>query len=354
MKYRILIVDDDKEALEFIEKTLNEIYELVLVSDANEALNIVSLSEPDLVLLDVMMPEKNGHQIAQWIRSNSSFSDVPILMFDDTKKPDNLRSFKESEGTRYLTKPLTAEILLQTVSQIFETEVLIPSTRLFSIERIHEIRTVKYTPPDEVTVKLGLKINNQPAPEPAKPQLTIPTATPTKSKVQIPETVVHPTKLDAVAPEKIVSFHGRILAVDDDIDLLQLLRVIFSAEHEFFTATDGFLAVRKAMLYLPDIMILDIMMTKMSGFQVIEMVRKQPALKNIPVVFLSAKSHPTDIDRAKRLGGTEYITKPFDPGHLKTTVEKLLKQYGMRPPGSRITFEEILHREGITTPQEKK
>jgi DNA-binding response OmpR family regulator len=354
VKYRILIVDDEKEVLEFFQNTLKELYELVLVSDANEALNIVTLSEPDLVLLDVMMPKKNGHQIAQWIRSNSTFADIPILMLDDKKKPDNLRYLKENEGTRYLIKPIPAEILVQNITQILETEVPIPSTRLFTIERIHEIRTVKYTASVAVAAKLGLDKNNKSVPEPDKPPVSKSEPTSIKTNIHRPETVVHPLKLDAVAPEKIFSFHGRILAVDDDVELLQLIRVIFSSEHEFITATDGFLAVRKAMLYLPDIMILDIMMTKMNGFQVCEMVRKQSALKNIPVVFLSAKTHPTDIERAKRLGGTEYITKPFDPGYLKTAVEKLLKQYGIRPPGSRIAFEEVVQREGLTSPPEKK
>ncbi|MCX7920176.1 MAG: response regulator [bacterium] len=353
MKYRIVIIDDENEVLEFVRKTLEGLYEVVLVADANEALNIVTLSEPDLILIDVMMPEKNGHQIAQWIRSNSAFAEVPILMLDDPKKPDNLRGLKEKEGVQYLSKPLSSEGLIQTITKILETEVLLPEHRLFTIERINEIRTVKYTPPAGATAKLGI-----PKVDEAEVSFKSANITPSnevkKSDVNPAEKIVHPAKLEAVAPEKIAAHHGRILAVDDDVDLLQLLRVIFASEYEFITATDGFLAVRKAMLYLPDIMILDIMMTKMSGFQVIEMIRKQPALKNMPIVFLTAKTHPTDIDRAKKLGGTEYITKPFDPGILKSTVEKLLKQFGIRPPGSRMAYEEIMHREGLTQPPSEK
>jgi DNA-binding response OmpR family regulator len=344
MKYRILIIDDDKAILDYMRETLLELYELVLVSDPNEALKLVQLAEPDLILIDVMMTEKNGHQIAQWIRGNSASCEVPIIMLDDVKKPDNLRSLKESQGERYLNKPIPKMVLFQTISQILETEVPLPSTRQFSIDKIHEIQTVKYTPSAKTMAQVAVNRSQSSTSEHASaPDVPV-----------MPESVKHPQKLDAVAPETIGSFHGRILVIDDDKDLLQLLRVMFSAEYEFITATDGFLGIRKAMLYLPDIMILDIMMTKLNGFQVCEMVRKQPQLKTMPVVFLSAKSHPTDIDHAKRLGGTEYITKPFDPGKLKLTVEKLLKQYGIKPPGSRISYADVLHKEGLTAPPPEK
>ncbi|MFB3895832.1 MAG: PleD family two-component system response regulator [bacterium] len=344
MKYRILVIDDDKAVLDFLRETLAELYELVLVSDPNEALKIVQLAEPDLILIDVMMPDKNGHQLAQWIRGNSLFSEVPIIMLDDVKKPDNLRSLKESEGEKFLTKPIPKPVLFQTINQILETGAPLPTSRQFNIEKIYEIQTVKYTPSAKITAQLDANKNQSPAPESIRSQ-PIPV---------IPESVKHPQKLDAVAPETVGGFHGRILVIDDDKELLQLLRVIFAAEYEYITATDGFLGIRKAMLYLPDIMILDIMMTKLNGFQVCEMVRKQPQLKTVPVVFLSAKSHPTDIEHAKRLGGTEYITKPFDPGTVKHTVEKLLKQYGIKPPGSRISYSEVLKKEGLAPSSEDK
>jgi DNA-binding response OmpR family regulator len=344
MKYRILAIDDDKTVLDFLQDVLSDLYELVLVSDPNEALKLVQLAEPDLILVDVMMPEKNGHQLTQWIRGNSLFAAVPIIMLDDIKKPDILRSLKESQGERYLTKPIPKAVLFQIISQILETEGPLPTSRQFSIDKIHEIQTVKYTPSAKIAAKLDANKGPVPAPESVRPQ-NVPV---------MPESVKHPQKLDAVAPETIGGFHGRILVVDDDKELLQLLRVIFSAEYEYITATDGFLGIRKAMLYLPDIMILDIMMTKLNGFQVCEMVRKQPQLKVVPVVFLSAKSHPTDIEHAKRLGGTEYITKPFDPGTVKHTVEKLLKQHGIKPPGSRISYHEVLKREGLVPSSEDK
>lgn len=350
VKYRILIIDDDKDILKFMEKTLQDLYELVLISDPNESFNLLQLAEPDLILLDVFMPEKNGHQIAQWIRSNSLGSGLPIIMLDDSKQPDNFRSLKENEGVRYLTKPISRDQLLSAITQIIETEIPSPSFRQFSIDKINEIRSVKYTPSAAVTAKLNLKKNDELVSVPT----TASSLEPKKTEPAIPEAVRHPQKLDTVAPEKVASFHGRILAIDDDKDLLQLLRVIFHPEYEYITATDGFLGVRKAMLYLPDIMILDIMMTKMNGFQVCEMVRKQPQLKNMPVVFLSAKSHPTDIDHAKKLGGTEYITKPFDPGRLRNTVEKLLKQFGIKPPGSRLAYAEVLKQEESLTKKEKK
>lgn len=344
MKYRILAVDDDKAVLEFIRETLTDLYEVVLVSDPNELMKLVQLTEPDLILLDVMMQGKNGHQLAQWIRGNSLLSQVPIIMLDDVKKPDNLRSFRESQGERYLSKPIPKAVLSQTINQILETGVPLPTFRQFTIEKIYEIQTVQYTPSSKITEQLNANKNSVPASESIRSQ----------NAPVMPESVKHPQKLDAVAPETIGGFHGRILVIDDDKELLQLLRVIFSAEYEYITATDGFLGVRKAMLYLPDIMILDIMMTKLNGFQVCEMVRKQPQLKTIPVVFLSAKSHPTDIEHAKRLGGTDYITKPFDPGTVKHTVEKLLKQYGIKPPGSRLPFHEVLKREGLAPSSEEK
>jgi len=117
----------------------------------------------------------------------------------------------------------------------------------------------------------------------------------------------------------------RVLIVDDNPDILRMLELILSDKYEVMSAPDGMAGLEKAFKYQPDLAILDIMMPKMSGYQMVESMKKHQQMKTIPVIFLSAKGAPVEKEFGLKKGATIYMTKPFDPTELLQNVDILLK-----------------------------
>jgi CheY-like chemotaxis protein len=117
----------------------------------------------------------------------------------------------------------------------------------------------------------------------------------------------------------------RILVTDDDPIILRLLQVNLELEgYEVLLAHHGEEALEVASSQLPDLILLDIMMPRMDGYQTLERLRGQESTRAIPVVFVSAKAQQADIELGKSYGVDDYLTKPFDPGDLLDVVERLI------------------------------
>jgi DNA-binding response OmpR family regulator len=117
----------------------------------------------------------------------------------------------------------------------------------------------------------------------------------------------------------------RILVADDDPVILRLLQVNFNLEgYEVYTATRGEEALEKAKEHLPDIILLDVMMPGVDGWEVCRRLKEDHATAAIPVIFLSARAQDQDRRRGYELGVVAYVTKPFDPGELIEVVQRSL------------------------------
>ena len=116
----------------------------------------------------------------------------------------------------------------------------------------------------------------------------------------------------------------RVLAADDDPVIQRLLEVNLELEgYEVRLAGDGKEAVEVARTFSPDVVLLDVMMPVMDGWAACEQLRADPDLQDVPVVFLSARAQDADLERGDEVGGTAYLTKPFDPGDLLELVAEL-------------------------------
>jgi DNA-binding response OmpR family regulator len=116
----------------------------------------------------------------------------------------------------------------------------------------------------------------------------------------------------------------RILVADDDPVILRLLEVNLGLEgFEVETANRGEDAVERARQIQPDVVILDVMMPGMTGYDVAGRLKEDPSTAAIPIVFLSARTQEEDRVRGRELGVAAYVTKPFDPGELMDIVRRL-------------------------------
>ncbi|HZA60780.1 MAG TPA: response regulator, partial [Actinomycetota bacterium] len=117
----------------------------------------------------------------------------------------------------------------------------------------------------------------------------------------------------------------RILVADDDPVILRLLQVNFGLEgFEVRTASRGEEAITAADELTPDIILLDVMMPGVDGWEVCRRLKEDERFKETPIVFLSARAQDEDRKRGYGLGVAAYVTKPFDPGRLVDLIRRLL------------------------------
>jgi len=120
---------------------------------------------------------------------------------------------------------------------------------------------------------------------------------------------------------------GTILVVDDEKNIVQLARLYLDKEgFQVEAAFDGAQALEKARTVRPDLVILDIMMPELSGFEVLEALRRDPKTANIPVLVLTARGEAEDEQRGLALGARRYLNKPFDVRALISEVRRHLGQ----------------------------
>lgn len=128
----------------------------------------------------------------------------------------------------------------------------------------------------------------------------------------------------------------RILIVDDDLETLRLIRVMMERQgYEVSTANSGELAISNAKKERPDLIVLDIMMPVVDGYQVAREIRNDPATTNIPILMFTAKSQVDDKVAGYEAGADDFLTKPVHPAelaaHVKTLLEKTVKPVQVEP-----------------------
>ena len=119
----------------------------------------------------------------------------------------------------------------------------------------------------------------------------------------------------------------KILIVEDEESLLKLESILLTTKGYLVQgATTGLAALEAVAAEAPDLILLDIMLPELDGFEVCERIKKDPETHHIPIIFLTAKKTPEDISRGEEVGADEYITKPFKSALVMKTIERLLPQ----------------------------
>ena len=122
---------------------------------------------------------------------------------------------------------------------------------------------------------------------------------------------------------------ARIVVADDDVDIRELVEFKLSTMgHEVVAVGDGAAAIEACREQKPDLAVLDVMMPGMSGLEAIRAMRADDALRDIPVILLTARAQESDVESGFDSGADDYVTKPFSPRELGSRVEALLAQHG--------------------------
>lgn len=120
-----------------------------------------------------------------------------------------------------------------------------------------------------------------------------------------------------------------VLIVEDETDILQLLKYnVESAGFEVSTAEDGYEALSLAKRQLPDLILLDLMIPGLDGFEVCRELKRNAETKHIPIIMLTAKGEEIDRIVGLELGADDYVVKPFSPRELNLRIRAVLRRSG--------------------------
>ena len=121
---------------------------------------------------------------------------------------------------------------------------------------------------------------------------------------------------------------NRILCVEDEPDIQEVLEMALVAAGRFtlLICGSGTEALMRAAEFAPDLILLDVMMPEMDGPSVLKGLRQIPAVAAAPVIFMTAKAQPQEVNTFRKMGALGVITKPFDPMSLAETIRSLWSQ----------------------------
>ncbi|CAG2144680.1 response regulator [Cupriavidus numazuensis] len=268
----VLVVDDYEPMQKAIRNILIElgVGKVHLASSGAEAMRHLKEMPISAVISDWNMPGMTGLELLEWVRCEQRFASLPFMLLTAEATRENIRAAISAGISEYLLKPFT----LHAFAEKFQAMVGLA-------ER----------PP------LSPDISRAP------------------TRVVAPDTSIDARITDAT-----------VLVVDDvPSNIKVIVGVLEEDGHTIKVALSGKKALEIAVAAAPDIILLDIMMPEMDGFEVCRRLKANPATASIPVIFLSAKDESDDIVCGLEMGAVDYVTKPVEPAVLKARLRAHLR-----------------------------
>ncbi len=299
LKQGTFLVVDDFDSMRKV--TINQLRQLgatriVEAGNGAEAAKILVRQPITMVLCDWNMPVMSGLELLLTIRSNAKLFALPFLMITAEAERDRVQQAIQAGVSELLVKPYTAGRFSERIERALQ----------WKPRQNHPIDPVAAMAGSGVVVKSAA--NTVSAPPPATAASSTPTAAPV-------------TPAPGSAPER-----PTILVVDDTPDNLHLLSQLFKDEYRVKIAHNG----EKALTIChsdspPDLILLDIMMPGMDGFEVAQRLRGHPSSEHIPVIFVTALTGEDARLKGMELGAVDFVTKPIDPDSLKVRVKNFMR-----------------------------
>lgn len=322
-KYRIMIIDDDDDARHIISLALKERYETVQASDGLDALSKLEIYEPDFAIIDIMMPLMDGYQVCEAIRRHPSFSTIPVLFLSAYGSKENIKRGYAVGANLFMTKPVDPTRVLKNIDFTIEHEPPVLRKKQYTLEELPDV---------EKRMAEKRQRETQPEPEQAPPP-----ASPSEQRTQ-----------GSTIPRQTRAMKPRVLIVDDDEEIVQMLTMALEDDYEITVSFNGLEAIQRIVHFEPDLMIMDIMMPKMNGYQLLQSIRRNSFFRDLPVVVLSAKSTPKDREYAAKLGANKFLAKPYNLHDLTGALQGIVEgdKFRIRPKShSILEIKERLYQE---------
>ncbi len=276
---RILIVEDNPEAIIQIKTILeNEGYIIDVANGGRKALEYVKETVPDGIILDLMMPEVDGFEVLEKIRSTEKTKNIPVLILT----------------ARDLTKNDYKRISFSTITQM---------TNKGDVDMdglINKVKQMLGNEPQAVNKEEGIKVQKRDV---------------NPDGHRDPGADGHRDR-EADLPN--------VLIVEDNPDNMITIKAIIKDKYNIIEAVDGAEGLKMALLKMPDIILLDMALPKMSGEEILQILKSNSETKSIPIIAVTAQTMKGDKEKLLEAGCDGYIPKPIDPEALVGEMDGLL------------------------------
>ena len=238
---KILVVDDEHDILELLRHQLEKQgYEVVATSQGSAVVSTACREQPDLITLDILLPDKDGFEVLRDLKSNPKTANIPVIILSVVQDAE---SGLQLGAVNYVTKPINEEQLLTAV-------------------------------------------------------------------------------------ESVLARKGKVLIAEDDPDTNSLLtELLIRQGFETVRALNGYEALAAAYRERPDLILLDLRMPGMDGYEALTRLKRDPATRDIPIIAISAHSADVEMERQRlqALGVREFLSKPFSFDLLLGEIERALE-----------------------------
>lgn len=349
MPATILVVDDDVAVAAAVRTILlMDGYDVLTAHSGQEALDLMRQSTPDLIISDIGMPPMDGYQFYEAVQRVPRWRAIPFIFLTGRDSPDAIRKGKALGVDDYLTKPMEPDELLAVVrGKLRRREDL--RREWTELERLrrdiiallsHEFRT----PLSTLQAAADLLLQGEATLSPADvrelhqhiqqsgdrlEELAEEFLRRARLEISAAQNPNDPSRDGDEAPQCSLrpDQPALILVVEDDARVAQMVRASLTAKgYNVLLASHGLEALQVMKQQTPSLILSDIMMPQMDGYQFYEAVQHEPRWRSIPFIFLTVRGAPEDILKGKMLGVDDYVTKPFESEELLAVVEGRLRR----------------------------
>lgn len=287
MTKKILIMEDEKLLQDLLKKKLKkEGYDVFAVDDGEEGLKVIGNYMPDLLLLDIMMPKVDGFEVLEKIKKDKILSSIPVIIISNS-------------------------------GQIVEIK------RAISLGIVDYIVKVEFDPAEVI--------------EKVKKFFANPKHAQTKENFNVADVERKEEEEEDVVGEKAVKKKenktgARVLLVEDDDFLRKICKTKLEREGlNVSVAVNGKEALEKIMETDPQVVLLDIILPIMDGFEVLKRAKEDSSKSSIPIIMLTNLGQESEIKKGFKLGAEDYIVKAhFTAGEIVEKVKEILKKKNIK------------------------
>lgn len=266
-KIKIALIEDEEVLSGVLENKLKrEGFDVFSARDGEAGLSLVRAVMPDLILLDIIMPKMDGFEVLAHLREDPNLAKIPVIIISNSGQPVEIE------------KAVSMGVKDCLIKAEFDPQEVLSKIK-------NQLKSA------------GKDVN-----------------------------AARPSPGEAPPAEKIDPKKFRVLVVEDDSFLRDLIsRKLVKEGFQVLQAVEGEEGLKKAIEEKPHIVLLDLILPGMDGFEVLKKIRADASSANIPVIILSNLGQKDDIERGTKLGATDYLVKAHNtPGEIVDKVKAIL------------------------------
>jgi CheY-like chemotaxis protein len=331
-KLRILLIDGDSAYLAKLFDALSLSYEVCVFNSAQEALDQFDSVTPDLVVLEMALPDLEGVQFVRQLHRREKDRKTPCVFLSNQDSPADVRLGYMVHAVRCFSKKVPVVRFATELAVLVQELKLHPRSKHLTLTDVHSFQQQK--------ARRDLL---------AKQKAAAPPPAPEKEATPYPPLSRKPT-LPTAPPVKRV----RVLMADQEPPRMTAMELALKNYADCILCCSGLDALEKATQYLPDVFILGVRLHHMPGFQASQTLRTHPAFRNAPILGTLDPNDPINRTSLKRYGFSSVFVIPDDTEALAFEVARLAYDNAFARHAYPMTFEEVLsHEEFLRLKAEK-